>query len=57
MKLIKQLSFLLIIFIFFTRASLAGTVVNANNTTVNVTSPIISTADDADPDFLLGVGI
>ena len=57
MKLIKQLSFLLIIFIFFTRASLAGTVVNANNTTVNVTSPIISTADDADPGFLLGVGI
>lgn len=40
MKLIKQLSFLLIIFFFFTRASLAQVTVSANNQTVTVTSPI-----------------
>ena len=40
MKLIKQLSFLLIVFIFFTRASLAQVTVSANNQTVTNTSPI-----------------
>ena len=40
MKLINQLSLLLIIFIFFTRASIAQVTVSANNQTVTVTSPI-----------------
>lgn len=40
MKLIKQLSLLLIIFFFFTRASIAQVTVSTNNQTVTVTSPI-----------------
>lgn len=40
MKLIKQLSLLLIIFIFFTQASLAQVTVSTNNQTVTNTSPI-----------------
>ena len=40
MKPIKQLSFFLIIFIFFTRASIAQVTVSTNNQTVTVTSPI-----------------
>ena len=40
MKLIKQLSFLLIVFIFFTQASLAQVTVSTNDQTVTITSPI-----------------
>ena len=40
MKLIKQLSFFLIIFIFFTRVSIAQVTVSTNNQTVTNTSPI-----------------
>ena len=57
MKLIKQLSFLLIVFIFFTRASLAQVTVSDNNQTETITSPITSTVNDEDPPSILGVGI
>ena len=57
MKLFKQLSFFLIIFFFFTRASFAQVTVSANNQTVTVTSPITVTADDENPPLILGVGI
>ena len=71
MKLIKQSSFLLIIFIFFTQVLLtnfanangcgdSNRTVDGNGCTKTVISPINSTADDVDPQedgSFLGVGI
>ena len=42
--------------LIFTRVSFAGTIVGANDTTLTITSPITSTAEDTD-DNDLGRGI